>query len=187
MCTLSKKEQRTMSTKATKVSEADKRADPTKYIENPSSGKMVLRDSATGKKILEAQKSGKHVEFSESKRIQVVIEALKTHCNLKDEDIAEALKSMVDDLPRGSLLLEWGGSTPKSKSPGDKKKPSTAYNYFVKDVVVPKGENRMKVAASAWSMMSDEDKEPYVLLAKASKEENEAEETMVIEESDDVM
>ncbi len=177
-----------MSTKATKVSEADKRADQTKYIENPSTGKMVLRDSATGKKILEAQKSGKHVEFSESKRIQVVIEALKAHCNLKDEDIAEALKSMVNDLPRGSLLPEWGGSTPKSKSPSDKKKkPLTAYQFFIKDVVVPKGENRMKVAASAWSMMSDEDKEPYVLLAKASKEEYEVEETMVIEESDDVM
>ncbi len=44
-----------MPTKATvRVSEADKRSDPAKYIENPSTQKMVLRDSPTGKKIIEA-------------------------------------------------------------------------------------------------------------------------------------
>ena len=168
---------------STKLTEAEKRAQPTVYIENPSTGKMVKRDGATGKQIIKAQESGKTgVMFSEADRIRMVIEALQKQCGLKDEDIAAALKPLT--LPRGTLTPAWGGSPLKSKSPSDKpKRPLNAYQFFVKAVQVPKGENRMTTAATLWETMSEDEKKPYELMAQEAKD---AAKVAVVNEEDDI-
>jgi hypothetical protein len=130
---------------------------------------MVKINGTVGKQIIKANETGQiFLPNTSSGQIHKVIELLQTYCKLSDADISTALGGI--NLPKGSLEERWGGKKAKAKGGySGPKKPLSAYNWYVKEAVVPTGENRMKLVASMWAILTDEDKEVYEQKARDDK------------------
>lgn len=160
------------------LTEDEKRADPENFIENPHTKKMVKRSTAQGKKLVEAEKTGKPVErtMTETERLMLVVQTIRDVTDLDDSAIKTALSSIKDQLPR-SFPVYWGGKHKEARSADHPKGPKNAYIYFCMAVrpsqkkANPEMNTKEMISllAKLWNETPEEDREEYEILAANDK------------------
>jgi hypothetical protein len=171
------------STPSVRLSEEDKATDSATYILNPNTNKHVKRDTPLGKKLVKAEENGEKVPktMTETERLILVVQTLVDH-GVEDSFVKAALKTIVNDLPRG-FPVAWGGKQKTARSPDHPKQPSNAYIFFTKAVrpsVVEanpglSNTDIVSLMAKMWKETAEEDRTEYNELAAEDKERYESE------------
>lgn len=167
-----------------RLSEEDKAADPENFIYNPESKKHVKRDSAMGKKLMQAEKNGKQV-VTETGRLILFIQTLQDQLGLEDSVIKAALTSdeaVKAEMPR-AFPAAWGGKQKTARSPEHPKHPTNSFLFFnkaVRESVVEanpgiKGSEILSIISKMWKETAEEDKAEYIAAAAADRLRYEAE------------
>jgi hypothetical protein len=167
-----------------RLSEEDKRNDPENYIWNPVTEKHNKRSTPQGKTLILAEKTGAPIpkNKTETERIKLVVETLKTELNHTDSEIKTALKSIISELPRGFPVV-WGGKQKVVRSADQPKPASNSYIFFIKAVrddvasANPTLSNTeiVSLMAKMWNATKDEDRIEYELAAANDKKRYEEE------------
>jgi len=170
-----------------RLTEEEKAADTENYIYNASSKKHVKRDGQMGKKLVEAEKTGKEVAktMTETQRLVLMVQTLVDQLGLDDASIKAALcadESVKAELPRG-FPAHWGGKMKTARHPDHPKNANNAYIYFIKairaSVVLAnpgvKNTEIISIMAKQWKDTAEADRKEYNDLAIADKERYHAE------------
>ena len=119
---------------ATRITEAQKKANPTDYISNPATGKYVKRTSAVGKQLTAAENDPTvvvNLPISEIERLNIFVQVLVENFDLDTDAVVKLFTEHADTkdiVPRNFMYN--GKPARKIRNTFVPNKPSNAYFYY---------------------------------------------------------